>query len=156
MKLFISLILSFTLIQISAQSKNKLLYESEVIEEILFKKTLDFKEDVSYDRPLGVNVGVIVDTVFSTYDVYLTDKDGKKIHMIFEYVDSLPSAIRSLYSTGKIFFAKFMNQTFLIEDYSETSKNKIVIGFVKEIPDGRYRRFIIKSPKRVQYLHVWD
>jgi hypothetical protein len=73
---------------ISINTKNTIHYKAKTINESAIQNYGVFSPDekVIYEKVLGVDVDIYIDTIFNKYTILYKDKNYKSIAMIYEYV----------------------------------------------------------------------
>ena len=103
--------------KIITSGKNIIHYKSERISEELSKIEDPLNPKIIYNRALGVDVNIYVDTVFKKYTITFKDKDDKLTAMVYSYVrdyfiDEKPQTPKT-----RMYLMKFQDIDFMLIDY---------------------------------------
>jgi len=107
--------------ELTINTKNAIHFKSNIISEILTKNDKVFNSDkeVVYDKVLGTDVHVFIDTLFKKYTLIYKDKDYEPVAMIYEYVKDFFTEKEGGKSTGnnKVYLMKMGDTYFMLSDF---------------------------------------
>lgn len=154
--LSILILLSFTVksqTKITVGGKNSVHYKSDLISEALIQNYFQFsdKEKVIYDRALGIDVDIYVDTIFKKYTITFLDKDNNKKVMIYNYIrDYFLENKGDNSKTNKLYLMEFADTKFFLIDYLDFFPfNQIEIDYDKKSSNNCTLLFRIKDVKKI-------
>ena len=132
MKLFFILLFLFLYTNAKSQTVNIIHYKSDVMTEVLTQNYFQDSEKVIYNRALGTNIDIIVDTVFKKYTITFTDKDNDRKVMVYTYIKDYFLDKKNNKSGNKLYLMEFSGVYFMLGDYSN------LFGVIDIFHDRKY------------------
>jgi len=104
--------------EINIPKKNRIHYTANTITEAAVKDYTGFnyKDNLVYEKVLGTEVDIYIDTVFKKYTVLYKDKEYKSVAMIYEYMRDYFTDNKDKSPDSKIYLMDMQGAYFMLAD----------------------------------------
>lgn len=136
--------------QTKNDSKHLVYYKADLISQEMLQHELTDSQKVVYDKPLGFEVSILVDTLFNKYTIIFKDENYKDVGMVLNYKRNYFIGISDDGARRiKQFLMEAQEEKFFLQDRMEKFPfYELIICWEKPFPNGCTLKYKITNVKR--------
>ncbi len=121
-----------------AQEKNKVYYKAEQIKSFAIADYGKSTSSVLSEKVFGIDVEIVVDTIFKKYDIFFNDEDGKRTYLSYRFVRDYDNSAKVGKPRNQIrhYQMNIDEDYFTLDDYLDSFAKVLHIAFEKQLADG--------------------
>ena len=120
-----------------AQQPNKVVYKAKQIKNLIIQNYGQQNKSVISDKVLGVNVEIIVDTIFKQYKIYFDDENYKRTYVTFSFAADLDKSWNKSYRPQvRTYKMESQERYCTLYDYLDSFLYMLEIKFDDELPNN--------------------